>query len=210
MSIQIKICGLSTPETLDAAIGAGATHVGLVRFAKSPRHVSLEEAAALRERVPGSVKAVLLMVDPGPDEAKQAIEAIRPDVIQLHGSETPEKARSVRDKFGIEVWKALGVEGEASLDSAQTYHGSIDRILYDAPASELPGGNGEAFGWDILKDYHHTLPWGLAGGLDPSNVAQAIEQTGTELVDVSSGVESAPGIKDVDKIAAFCKAARRL
>ncbi|MDJ0977997.1 MAG: phosphoribosylanthranilate isomerase [Erythrobacter sp.] len=210
MPMQIKICGVSTPEAIAAAAEAGATHIGLVHFAKSPRHVDLERAAALRRAVPESVKMVVLVVNPGGLTLANIAETLRPDVIQFHGSEPPEALFAVKKRFGIEVWKALPAHSRASLDESAIYDGLADRLLFDAPAPEgsaLPGGRGEAFDWAILKDYPHRSPWALAGGLTPGNVALAIRATGADFLDVSSGVESAPGVKDVDKIAAFCKAA---
>ncbi len=207
----IKICGINSPQALDAAMGAGATHIGLVFFEKSPRNVEIEQARALAAQACGSVKVVGLFVDP----ASAFIEAVREqvylDVIQLHGSETPEFVSRNRMRHGIEVWKALGVKTKADLASAKDYAGAASRMLYDAkpPAgSELPGGTGLQIDWSIFADADHALPWVLAGGLDPANVAEAMRVTGANSVDVSSGVESAPGIKDAVKIAAFCAAAR--
>lgn len=207
----IKICGLSTPETIAAAASSGATHVGLVHFEPSPRHLDLADAARLREEVPLGVKAVLLLVDPDAETTARAIEIVRPDVVQFHGQETPSWVGAVREMGDFEVWKALMVRDPATLAEAAQYEGNVDRILFDAPppaTSALPGGNGEVFDWTLLKGHEHRSPWGLAGGLGPDNVAQAIRATGAPLVDASSGLESAPGVKDVDKIAAFCKAAR--
>jgi phosphoribosylanthranilate isomerase len=204
----VKICGLSTPETLKAAVQAGADYVGLVHFEKSPRHLSLVEAARLRELVPPQVKTVLLVVNPSPDTLAEAMREVRPDVVQFHGSDTPEALAYFRAATGIAAWRALGVKDAATLADAARFHGAADRLLFDAPASGLPGGNGTRFDWDLLKAYKAPTPWGLAGGLTPANVADAIRLTGAPLVDTSSGVESAPGIKNVDRIAAFCKAAR--
>jgi len=204
----IKICGLSTPEAVDAAVAARATHIGLVHYPPSPRHVSLERAAALRARVPRAVKVVLLLVNEQPQPTAQAIQAVRPDVVQFHGTETPEWLALLRQNTPLEIWKAIGVQDTASLERAQRYKDAAHRILYDAPAKQLPGGTGLTFDWSLLTSFRHTIPWGLAGGLTPETVAEAIRATGAELVDTSSGVESAPGIKDVDKIAAFCQAAR--
>lgn len=208
MAIDIKICGLSTPETLTAAIDAGATHVGLVHFEPSPRHLAIEQAFRMRQLVPDGVKTVLLLVNADVETTARAIDAIKPDVVQFHGTETSEWIALVREKTGVEVWKAWGVESAEVLEKARKYEGSVDRMLYDAPAKKLPGGNGVAFRWDLLSGFEHRIPWGLAGGLTPENVAQAIAETGASLVDASSGLESAPGVKDVDRIAAFCKAAR--
>lgn len=207
---QIKICGLSTPETIAAAAEAGATHIGLVHFAKSPRHLDLQRAVKLRRTVPIGVKTVALVVNPDGLTLANVVEALQPDVIQFHGSEPPDALAMAKARLQVEVWKALPVRKRSSLDVSAVYDGFADRLLFDAPApegSEVPGGNGETFGWDLLKDYPHRSPWILAGGLTPENVAQAICDTGADFVDVSSGVESAPGVKDVDKIVAFCKAA---
>jgi phosphoribosylanthranilate isomerase len=204
----VKICGLSTPETLAAAIGSGASHVGFVHFAKSPRHLSLADAARLRAGLPPQVKAVLLLVNAGPQLLAEAVREVRPDVVQFHGSESPEALARFRAETGIEAWRALAVKDAAALDDAARFHGAADRLLFDAPASALPGGNGTAFDWNLLRFYDGPTPWGLAGGLTPANVAEAIRLTGAPLVDTSSGVERSPGLKDVDRIAAFCKAAR--
>lgn len=203
----VKICGLSTPETISAAIEAGASHIGLVHFPKSPRHVSLAKAAMLRRDLPDTAKVVLLMVDPEPQMLAEAIRMVAPQVVQFHGAEAPDVLARTRAETGVEVWKALGVKDAAALDAAARYKGAADRVLLDAPAEALPGGNGAAFDWSLLAGWQAPLPWGLAGGLTPANVADAIRLTGTTLVDTSSGVERSAGIKDVDKIAAFCKAA---
>ncbi len=212
MRTLVKICGLSTPETIAAAASAGASHIGLVHFERSPRHVDLEAGARLRQAVPREVRTVVLVVDPDGLTLANIVTALRPDVLQFHGSEPPSALAMVKQRMKLEVWKALPVKERASLDESAAYDGIADRLLYDAPpprGSALPGGNGEAFGWDVLADYPHRSAWGLAGGLSPSNVADAVRMTQAPLVDVSSGVERAPGIKDVDKIAAFCKAARQ-
>ena len=203
----VKICGLSTPETISAAIEAGASHIGLVHFPKSPRHVSLAKAAMLRRDLPDTAKVVLLVVDPEPQMLAEAIRMVAPQVVQFHGAEAPDVLARARAETGVEVWKALGVKDAAALDAAARYKGAADRVLLDAPAEALPGGNGAAFDWKLLAGWQAPLPWGLAGGLTPANVADAIRLTGTTLVDTSSGVERSAGIKDVDKIAAFCKAA---
>jgi phosphoribosylanthranilate isomerase len=205
----VKICGISTLETLASAVKSGVDYVGLVHFEKSPRHLSLSQAARLRGLVPPQVKVVLLVVNLSPATLAEAVREVRPDVVQFHGQETPETLARFRAATGIAAWRALGVRDAASLTDAARFHGAADRLLFDAPASGLPGGNGTRFDWDLLKAYKAPTPWGLAGGLTPANVADAIRLTGAPLVDTSSGVESAPGIKDVDKIAAFCKAAQQ-
>jgi phosphoribosylanthranilate isomerase len=204
----IKICGLSTPDMVDAAVAARSTHVGLVHYPPSPRHVTLDQAAALRARVPQGIKVVLLLVNEQPQPTVQAIQAVRPDVVQFHGSETAEWLGVLRQNTPLEIWKAIGVSGTENLERAQRYKEVAHRVLYDAPAKKLPGGTGLAFDWSLLTSFRHTMPWGLAGGLTPETVAEAIRMTGAELVDASSGLESAPGIKDAAKIAAFCEAAR--
>ena len=204
----IKICGLSTPETIDAAVDAGASHIGLVHFPPSPRHVSLEDAAALRARVPDAVRTVVLVVDP--DEALLAaiVDTVRPDILQFHGSEAPEALAVTGAQFDVETWKAIGLGDASALDRASTYKGCANRLLFDAPPALLPGGNGEPFDWALLDRADIGMPWALAGGLRPDNVAGAIRRTGAPLVDVSSGVESAPGVKDIALIRAFCDAVR--
>lgn len=210
-SPEIKICGLRDSASLDAALRASADYIGLVFFARSPRNVVPEAAAALAARAAGRTRVVGLFVDPEPEFLNSVLAQVRLDVIQLHGRETPAEARAIRDRCGLAVWKAIGVRKRADLDQARPFAGAVDRILYDAKPPEgaaLPGGNGLRIDWDILRGVRHSGPWMLAGGLDPGNVAQAIALTGAPAVDVSSGVESAPGVKDAAKIAAFCDSAR--
>tara|TARA_R110000751_G_scaffold2018_18_gene10302 strand:+ start:87934 stop:88566 length:633 start_codon:yes stop_codon:yes gene_type:complete len=208
MSVQIKICGLSTPETVDAAIEAGATHIGLVHFEPSPRHVALDQARELRERARGKTKTVLLLVNADPELTGRALNAIQPDIIQFHGSETPQWIGGIRRSLSYEVWKAVGLKDAGTLTRSEKYIGMVDRLLFDAPAKKLPGGNGTAFDWSLLAGHDHKIDWALAGGLTTDNVAEAIRATQAPLVDTSSGVESAPGVKDPQRIADFCRAAR--
>jgi phosphoribosylanthranilate isomerase len=206
MPVTAKICGLSTPETLDAALRDGAAHVGFVFFPPSPRHLGSEQAQGLAARVPGHVGKVGVFVDPDDALLDSAIAAGQLDAVQIH-KVTPERAAAIRSR--IPVWVAIAVKTRADLASAAAFAGAADRILYDAKTPEgsaLPGGMGLRFDWTLLRGHRHPLPWALSGGLDPANVAEAIRVTGAPLVDVSSGVESAPGVKDVDKIAAFLKA----
>lgn len=206
--LATKICGLSTPETLDAALHGGASHVGFVFFPKSPRHLDFDRAIGLASRVPPHVTSVAVMVDPDDAFIAQAV-ATGIGAIQLHGKETPDHVAAVRTRFGLPVWKAVSVKTSADLDTGRAYVGAADLLLYDAKTPEgaaLPGGMGLRFDWRLLSAFDPPLPWGLSGGLDADNVTEAIAITRAPLVDVSSGVESAPGIKDVDKIAAFCKA----
>ena len=202
-----KICGLTTPATLDAALAYGASHVGFVFFPPSPRNLSFDRAAELAARVPGHVRRVGVFVDPDDDLMARAAPLI--DAVQLHKT-VPANVAAIRARFGKEAWAAVAIKTRADLDTARDYAGAADRILYDAKtpdAAALPGGMGIRFDWSLLEGFRHPLPWALSGGLDPANVAEAIRRTGAPLVDVSSGVESAPGVKDVDKIAAFLKAA---
>ena len=205
-----KICGLSTPDTVDAALKGGATHIGLVFFPPSPRHLSHDAAEELASRVPDHVGKVGVFVDPDDETLARAVDAGRLDALQLH-STAPARVAAVRARFGRETWAAVAIKTRADLDGARAYAGAADRILYDAktpPGATRPGGMGVPFDWALLDGHRHPAPWGLSGGLDPANVAEAIRRTGAPLVDVSSGVEVAPGVKDVDKIAAFLRAAR--
>ncbi len=206
MTTLIKICGLSTEAAIDAAASNGASHIGLVHFEKSPRHVTLEQAAKLRARTPTSLKVVLLLVNASPVLTEQAYKAVRPDVIQFHGSEKPEWLTLVKKHMKVEVWKALGLRSADTLANARRFDGIADRLIFDAPAQALPGGNGTKVDWSLLAGHRHLVPWGLAGGLDADNVEEALAATHAPLVDVSSGVESAPGLKDMDKMARFCQA----
>jgi phosphoribosylanthranilate isomerase len=205
MPVTAKICGLSTPETLDAAVAGGASHVGFVFFAPSPRNLSLDQARALIARVPRHVGTVGVFVDPD-DALLDAALAAGIQAAQLHKT-SPDRAAAIRAR--IPVWAAIAVKTRADLAQAGAYRGAADRILYDAKTPEgaaLPGGMGLRFDWKLLADQPQPLPWGLSGGLDTTNVREAVGITGARLVDVSSGVESAPGVKDVAKIVAFLKA----
>ena len=213
MPVKAKICGLSTAETLDAALSAGAAHIGLVFFAKSPRNVTPEQAGALAARVAGRAKIVGLFVNPEPAFIAQVLSAVNLDILQLHGDESPALVAQLKAQTGREIWKALPVRTSADLAVATQYNGAADLILYDAkpPAgADLPGGNGLRFDWELLRGHAHPLPWALSGGLSPDNVAEAMTVTNATLVDVSSGVESAHGVKDIDKIHAFLKATNLL
>jgi len=207
----IKICGIREPHALDAAIKARAEHAGFVFFPPSPRHVSLDEAAALAARAEGRICRVGLFVDADDAEIADALAAARLDVLQLHGKESPERAAQLRARHGLPVWKALPVAAREDVARADAYVGAVDLVLFDAktPKGALPGGMGLAFDWSLVAGWKGAVAWGLAGGLSPENVAEAVRLTAAPLVDTSSGVESAPGVKDVDRIAAFCQAARR-
>ena len=208
MPATAKICGLTSPATIDAAIAGGASHVGLVFFPPSPRHLDPEAAAELAARVPDHVGRVGVFVDPDDALLDRAVAAGRLATLQLHKT-APDRAAAIRARTGREVWAAVAVKTRADLDQARHFAGAVDRIVYDAktPAgAALPGGMGVRFDWALLDGFRHPLPWALSGGLDPANVGEAIRRTGATLVDVSSGVESAAGVKDVDKIARFLKA----
>ncbi len=210
MPAEVKICGLSTPETLEAAIAAGADFVGLMFFAKSPRNVSLAAARDLAGIARGRARIVTVTVD-ADDALIAAIAAeVKPDLVQCHGAEPPERLAWIRATHGLAAYKVLKVREEAHVARAQAYAGVSPFVMFDAlpPAGAvLPGGNGLAFDWTILE--HAPRPFMLAGGLTADTVAEAIRITGAAMVDVSSGVESAPGIKDVGLIRKFIEAAKR-
>ena len=204
-----KICGLTTPETLDAAVRHGATYVGFVFFAPSPRDLPIDRAAGLSARLPSRVGGVGVFVDPIDELVARAVREARLGAIQLHKT-APDRVAALKRIAGVETWAAVAIKTRADLDMARSYAGAADRLLYDAKTptgSELPGGMGVRFDWALLDGFAHPLPWVLSGGLDPDNVTEAIRRTGATAVDVSSGIESAPGVKDVDKIAAFLHAA---
>ena len=212
MPVQVKICGLSTPETLDAAITGGASHVGFVFFPKSPRNVDFDQARALAERVPAHVTKVGVFVAPDDHLIEAACTAAGIHVLQLHATDFQRVAEL--DSRGYAVWPAVPVHRASDIIEGERYASiPVNRILYDAKTPDdalLPGGMGLRFDWTMLQGYHHPCDWALAGGLTPENAVSAITMTGARMVDVSSGVESSPGIKDVDKIAAFLKAAHSL
>lgn len=210
-STLIKICGISTPATLDATIAAQADYCGFNFFPPSPRYLAIRDAGPMAARAAGRIKTVGVFVNPDDTLLAEAIAAARLDAIQLHDDESPARAAEVKAQFGLPVWKVLSVSSAKDIARAESYIGAADFILFDAKTpkgSAIPGGMGIRFDWTLLKAFNRQLPWGLAGGLSANNVAAAIRATGAPLVDASSGIESAPGIKDVDKIAAFCKAAQ--
>jgi phosphoribosylanthranilate isomerase len=207
----VKICGLSTSETLAAALDAGADMVGFVHYQRSPRHVSLAAAPALVAQVADRAPKTLLTVDADDELLSAAIEAFAPDILQLHGAETPARVAAIREKFGRPVMKAIGLATATDLDEISAYEAVADMLLFDAQpadAAALPGGNGRAFDWTLLAGRSFARPWLLGGGLTAENVAAAIAATGAPGVDVSSGVESTRGVKDIGKIARFIAAAR--
>ena len=211
MSLTVKICGLSTPETLDAALEAGADMVGFVFFPPSPRHLQFDLARALGERVRGRAQKVALTVDADDAFLQSIVGALRPDIVQLHGSESVAQIAAIRRKFGLPVMKAVPIAVKDDLERIATYAAVADRLLFDARApreATRPGGLGNTFDWHLLKDVQSRVPFMLSGGLDAGNVGEALRITRASGIDVSSGVERAPGVKDIDKIKAFVRAAR--
>ena len=211
MSVLTKICGLTTPETLDAALAGGAAFVGAVSFPRSPRHLDLIAAAALFERARGRAKVVAVTVDADDRLLTEIALILKPDLIQLHGAETPEQAARARLLTGAGIIKALPVRTRDHLGAAAAFEPVVDWLMFDAKPPEdaaLPGGVGATFDWSLLAGRSFAKPWFLAGGLSPDNLAEAVRITAAPAVDVSSGVESAPGVKDPGRIAAFLEAAR--
>jgi phosphoribosylanthranilate isomerase len=211
MALSVKICGLRTPETLDVALESGADLVGFVFFGPSPRNLGLTEARVLGERVRGRAGKVALTVDANNETLADIIAALKPDMLQLHGAETPERVAVVRSRFGLPVMKALPIAIRADLSPIREYARVSDRLIFDARPSlddTRPGGLGKTFDWTLLAGLDTGIPFMLSGGLDVDNVAEAIRVTHAPGVDVSSGVERAPGVKDPAKIRAFIRAAR--
>jgi phosphoribosylanthranilate isomerase len=211
MPLLVKICGLSTRETLDAALDAGADMVGFVFFPPSPRHLGLETARELGKRAGRNAVKVALTVDADDAALGNIVEALRPDLLQLHGRETTARLRDIKQTFGLPVMKAMAVETAADLAALPGYAAVADRILFDArppKGATRPGGLGAAFDWHVLDNLDLKLPFMVSGGLNADNVAEAVRLTRARGVDVSSGVERAPGVKDVEMIRAFIRAAR--
>jgi phosphoribosylanthranilate isomerase len=211
MSLIVKICGLSTPETLDAALDAGADMVGFVFFPPSPRHLAFETARVLAGRVRGRAQKVALTVDAEEKFLQSVVEALQPDILQLHGVESTDRIEALRSAFGLSVMKAVPIAVKDDLKRIATYAAVADRLLFDARApreATRPGGLGNTFDWRLLQNVNPGVPFMLSGGLDADNVGEALRITRAPGIDVSSGVERAPGVKDPDKIRAFIRAAR--
>jgi phosphoribosylanthranilate isomerase len=211
MPLLVKICGLKTPDALDAALSAGADMVGFVFFEPSPRHVTVAAARVLGEHVKGRARKVALSVDSADDQLAAIVDALKPDLLQLHGRETPERVATVRARFGVPVMKALPIAAREDLSPLRLYAQVADWILFDARApreATRPGGLGKPFDWRLLQNLDLAVPFMLSGGLDAGNVADALRATRAPAVDVSSGVERSPGVKDPEKIRAFVRAAR--
>ncbi len=214
MTVQVKICGISEPETLRAAVEGGARWIGLVFYPPSPRYVAPPLAAELARMIPTAVRTVGLFVDPDDEFLEAVVSQVPFDMLQLHGKETPQRVAAVKAAFNIPVMKAIKIGGPEDLERAAEYAHACDRLLFDAkpPAkvAALPGGNGIAFDWTLLNGRSWPKPWMLSGGLNVGNVADAVRTTGAVAVDVSSGVEDRPGHKDPELIRAFLKTAAGL
>lgn len=211
MTVIVKICGLREPRTLEAALDAGADMVGFVSFEASPRHVGLGDARSLGRRVGRRARKVLLVVDADDRTLADAVDALEPDIIQLHGRETAERVQLIRDRYGLPIIKAWAVASSGDLHHAKDIEPSCDYMLFDARApagATRPGGNAISFDWSLLRDHSAERPWLLAGGLHAGNVGVALRASGAGGVDVSSGVESAPGVKDTQMIRHFVSAAQ--
>lgn len=211
MDTRVKICGLRSKEHIAAAAEAGAAYVGFVFFEKSPRNVTIAEARELALDVPVGVAKVALVVNADNALLDAITDQVPLDMLQLHGAESPERVAEIRARYGLPVMKAIGIADESDVAKIDTYGAVADQLLVDAKApkdADLPGGNGLAFDWRLVNRKYWPCPWMLAGGLTPENVGLAVQMTGARQVDVSSGVESAPGIKDSDLIRAFVKAAK--
>ena len=212
MALEVKICGLKTDAAVDAAVRAGADLIGFVFFPRSPRNVSLDEAMRLAGPARGRAKIVALVVDPDDALVDAIATRLAPDLLQLHGHETPARVAEIAARSGLPIMKALPVAEAADLAAVPDHVPHVARLLFDAKPPKtpeaLPGGNGLAFDWRLIRDLDPGRPVMLSGGLDPSNVARAIEVTGVSAVAVSSGVECAPGVKDPDRIVAFIRNAR--
>ena len=210
MSAAVKICGLKSPEAIEAAIEGGAAYLGFNFYPTSPRSLTPEAAARLAAAVPANVAKVALVVDAEDRLLDEIAEALSPDIFQLHGHETPERVAGIKARNGRQVMKVVSIATEADVAAARAYEGVADLLMFDArpPPGGLPGGNGLPFDWRLLKDARWSLPWMLAGGLTPETVAEAIRSTGATRVDVASGVEDRPGVKSPDKIRRVLAAAK--
>ena len=208
--MRVKICGLTTLDTLSGAINAGAAYVGFVFYEKSPRHLSIEKASKMAKAVPEGICKTALVVDPTDNDLDLLLDKIPVDMIQLHGHESAERVSEVKDKFGLPVMKAVGISDESDLIRLNEYSRISDQILVDAKPSKnsiLPGGNGLSFDWRLLAGRRWATPWMLAGGLTPDNLIEAAKLTGATQFDVSSGVETSSGVKDIKLISDFIQAA---
>ncbi|QNQ61530.1 phosphoribosylanthranilate isomerase [Brucella sp. 6810] len=209
MALDIKICGLKTPEAVAAALDGGATHIGFIFFPKSPRHITPDVAARLRAAATGRAVAVAVTVDADDETLDEIVKTVRPDMLQLHGGETPERVRFLKARYNLPVMKAFSIREAGDLEAIAPYRGIADRFLFDAKppkGSELPGGNGISFDWNLLAALDADIDYMLSGGLNADNIAEALLKTGAPGIDISSGVECAPGEKDVRLIENFFQA----
>ncbi len=209
MAFDIKICGLKTEAAIEAAIDSGATQCGFIFFAKSPRHVEISQAATLRQAIAGRAALVAVTVDAEDGYLDEIVGAVKPDLLQLHGSETPGRVAEIKARYGLAVMKAFAIREAGDLNKIAPYRGIADRLLFDAKPpkdSDVPGGHGVAFDWQVLESLDPDLEYMLSGGINAANVAEALARTRPAGLDISSGVESAPGVKDTALIAAFFKA----
>ncbi|CAB4325445.1 phosphoribosylanthranilate isomerase [Brucella sp. 458] len=209
MALDIKICGLKTPEAVAAALDGGATHIGFIFFPKSPRHITPDAAARLRAAATGRAEAVAVTVDADDETLDEIVKTVRPDMLQLHGGETPERVRFLKARYNLPVMKAFSIREAGDLEAIAPYRGIADRFLFDAKppkGSELPGGNGISFDWNLLAALDADIDYMLSGGLNADNIAEALLKTGAPGIDISSGVECAPGEKDVRLIENFFQA----
>ena len=209
MDVSVKICGLKTAETIQAALDRGADHIGFIFFPKSPRNVDPDVAAGLRGAAKDRAQVVAVTVDADNDMLDAIVSKVEPDMLQLHGGESPKRVAAVKQRFGLPAMKALSIRDADDFDAIGPYRGIADRFLFDAkppPGADLPGGNGVSFNWALLADVDPDVDYMLSGGLNAENIATALQQTGAKAIDLSSGVERAPGVKDIGRIAAMFKA----
>jgi phosphoribosylanthranilate isomerase len=213
VTIAVKICGLTDANALEAAVDTGASFVGFVFYRRSPRFISLDKAAELASGVPRHVKTVGLFADPTDTQIEKTLKTVRLDLLQLHGNESPIRIGAIRQRFEIPIMKALGIANRADVQTSATYIGAADWFLFDAKAASdatRPGGNAVAFDWALMRMYTGPVPWILAGGLNAKNVKAAVKASGARAVDISSGVETRPGVKSPAKIRAFINAVRAI
>jgi phosphoribosylanthranilate isomerase len=211
MKLDIKICGLKTPEALEHAVALGATHVGFIFFGKSPRHIEPADAGRLADRIRGQAKIVSVSVNADNDDLDELVSMIRPDILQLHGHESPDRVLTVKALTGLPVWKALSIAESDDLGRIAEYDGIADRFLFDAKApknSELPGGNGVSFDWTLLEGLSERADYMLSGGLTKDNIGEALRVARPMGIDLSSGVESGPGVKNLAMMDEFFAAVR--
>ncbi|MEO9336021.1 phosphoribosylanthranilate isomerase [Mesorhizobium sp. SB112] len=211
MMLDVKICGLKTPDAVDAALKGGASHIGFIFFPKSPRNVAPEDAAELRKRASGRAKSVAVVVDADDDTLDHIVRTVSPDILQLHGHESPQRSAEIKSRYGLPIMKAFAIREASDLEAIAPYRGIAERFLFDAKppkGSELPGGNGVSFDWRLLAGLDAKVDYMLSGGLNAANINEALALSNPAGIDISSGVERAPGVKDVALIENFFRAVR--